>query len=387
MKKALIAALSASMLTSAYAQESGVTAKEVRIGAVLPMSGPASFPGIGAELGTRLALAEINEKGGIGGRQVRLAVEDDGYLPNRAYQGLVKLLDIGVLALVGTSGAASLAAMLPLIDEKKILTMVSTSASKAAVEPTRPHVFMLGAEYEDLFYAQIKYIKEHDKPSGPYAVIRQDDDYGALVEAGFKRAVKELKLPSVEPIRFKRGQKEFGAEVLKLRSQNIGSLSIGGVIAESPAILKELSRFKMNIPTANPHTGNIDMTLKLAAPYGMSYYAADYMAPIGSEGAAELRKLAAKHLSAEEQGKMNRFSISGYLGTKAVLHAASQCASNLTRTCVSEKLKGTKALDVNGLASPLDFSGPRNTAATTVQVVRVNPAAGTVQPVTGFVAY
>lgn len=258
---ATLAALGA--LSSAHGQEAGVTATEVRLGAVLPMSGPASFPGLGAELGTRLALIEVNEKGGIGGRQVKLVVEDDGYQPNRAYQGLTKLIDTGVLAIVGTSGAASLAAMLPLIDEKKILTMVSTSASKAAVEPARPHVFMIGADYEDLFFAQIKYIRDNEKPSGPYAVIRQDDDYGALVEEGFQRAVKELNLPSVEPIRFKRGQKEFAAEVLKLRSQNIGSLSIGGVIAETPAVLKELSKFKMNIPTANPHTGNIDMTLKL----------------------------------------------------------------------------------------------------------------------------
>ena len=387
MKKTIIATVALATAVAAQAQEAGVTPTEIRLGAVLPMSGPASFPGIGSELGSRMAIIEVNEKGGIAGRRINLVVEDDGYQPSRAYQGLTKLIDTGVLALVGTSGAASLAAMLPIIDEKKILTMVNTSASKAAVEPARPHIFMIGADYEDLFYAQIKYIKENDKPTGPYAVIRQDDDYGALVEGGFTRAVKELKLPSVEPIRFKRGQKDFSAEVLKLRSQNIGSLSIGGVIAETPAVLKELAKFKMNIPTANPHTGNIDMTLKLSAPYGMSYYAADYMATIGSEGAAELRKLAARHLSAEEQGKMNRFTISAYLGTKAVLHGVGQCANDLTSRCVAEKIKATKGLDVGGLASPLDFTGPRNTAATTVQVVRVNPAEGTIKPVTGFVKY
>ena len=387
MKKTLIATLVTAFMTGAYAQEAGVTSTEIRLGAILPMSGAASFPGIGAELGTRLAIIEFNDAGGAAGRKVKLLVEDDGYQPNRAYQGLTKLLDTGIIALVGTSGAASLAAVLPMIDEKKILTMVSTSASKAAVTPARPYIFMIGADYEDLFFAQIKYIKENDKPTGPYAIIRQDDDYGALVEEGFKRAVKELNLASVEPIRFKRGQKDFSAEVLKLRSQNVGSISIGGVIAETPGVLKDLAKFKMNIPTANPHTGNIDMTLKLSAPFGLTYYAADYMATIGSDGGSDLRRFAAKHLTTDEQTKMNRFTISGYLGTKAVLNGIRQCASTLTRTCVAEKIKATKSLNVGGLASPLDFSGPRNTAATTVQVVKVNPMEGTIKPLTGFVAY
>lgn len=387
MKKLLFTALAAAALTAAHAQEAGVTNDEVRLGAVLPMSGPASFPGIAADIGSRIAIAEVNAKGGVHGRQVKLLIEDDGYVPSRAYQGLTKLLDTGVLAVIGSSGAASLAAMLPLIDEKKIPLMVSTSVSKAAVEPVRPYIFMVGGEYEDLFYAQIKYIRDHDKPMGPYAVIRQDDDYGALVEDGFKKAVKDLGLPSVEPIRFKRGQKEFAAEVLKLRSQNIGAIAIGGVIAETPAVLKELAKFKMNIPSANPHTGNIDMTLKLSAPYGMSYYAADYVATIGSAAAADFRKLAVRFATPEEHPKMNRFTLTAYLGTKAVLHAMGQCGRNLTRGCLVEKLKATKNLDASGLTKPLDFSGPKNTAATSVQVVRVNPADGSIVPVTDFVQY
>lgn len=387
MNKLLLMSLAAISITAAHGQENGVTDTEITLGAVLPMSGPASFTGIAADIGNRIALAEVNGKGGIHGRKVKILVEDDGYVPSRSYQGLVKLVDTGVLAIVGSSGAAGLGAMLPLIDQKKIPLMVSTSVSKAAVEPVRPYIFMVGAEYEDLFYAQMKYIHEHDKPKGPYAMIRQDDDYGALTELGFRRAVKEFSLPSVEPIRFKRGQKDFSAEVLKLRSENVGSIAIAGVIAETPAVLKEMSKFKMTIPTANPHTGNIDMTMKLSAPYGIRYYAADYVATIGSAEASAFRKLAASAVSPEDQAKMSRFTLTGYLGTKAVLHAIGECGRNVTRACLIEKLKATKDLDATGLTKPLDFSGPKNTAATMVQVVHVDPGEGKVTPLTGFVSY
>lgn len=387
MKPSLIVLTTLALAGATALAQEGVTDKEVVLGIVVPMSGPAALTGIGAELGHRIAAAEVNAAGGINGRKVRIAVEDDGYVPSRAYQGLVKLNDGGVLGIVGTSGAASLAAMLPVLEEKRIPTIVNTSVSKAAVEPVRPHIFMIGASYQDLFFAEVKYIREHDKPSGPYALIRQDDDYGALVEDGFKRAVNDFKLPSVEVIRFKRGQKEFAAEILKLRSEKIGAIAIGGVIAEIPAVLKELAKLKMNIPVATPHTGNIAMASKLSAPYGMSYYAADYVATLQSDGAKNFRALANKYLSEDERANMNRFSITAYLGTKVMIKAAEECGKDVNRACVVGKIKAMRSFDTNGLTKPLDFSKPNNTAATAVQVVRVDPVKGTITDVTGFVDY
>ena len=384
LKYALCAAL---MGTPALADVPGVNETEIYLGAVLPMSGPVSFPGLGALAGARLAIAEVNAAGGLHGRTVRLRVEDDGYVPSRSYQGLVNLLDAGVLALVGTSGAAGLVAMLPLIDEQQVPTLVSTSVTSAAVNPVRPYIYMLGADYEDMFFAQMQYINENEQPQGPWAIISQDDDYGEHVVAGFTRAVETLDLPSVPPVRFMRGQRDFAAEILRLRTQDIGALVVGGVIMETPAVLRELARLQMPIPTAHAHTAAIDMTLGLAAPFNMTYYAADYVVPIGSDEAAGFRERASQFLSAEDQGNLNRFAITSYLGTRAVLVAAEACGRDLTRECLAEELGKIDALDTGGLSAPLDFTNDRHTAARAVQVVHVNPMANTVEPVTDFVSF
>lgn len=52
-----------------------------------------------------------------------------------------------------------------------------------------------------------------------------------------------------------------------------------------------------------------------------------------------------------------------------------------------EVAPGTKSLDATGLTNPLDFTGPKNTAATSVRVVQVDPNEGKITPVTGFVSY
>lgn len=91
-------ALAAASVGAAYADET------VKIGEVAPVTGPASYLGKDTENGARLAVEEINEKGlVIGGKKVVLALDaqDDAGDPRQATQVAQKLVDDGVVAVVG----------------------------------------------------------------------------------------------------------------------------------------------------------------------------------------------------------------------------------------------------------------------------------------------
>ena len=91
----------------ASAQDVGVTATEILLGEVQPMSGPASLIGKAGAAGSKLAIAEINEQGGINGRKLRAIYEDDGYVPARSVSAVKKLIDSDkVFALTGTTGSS-----------------------------------------------------------------------------------------------------------------------------------------------------------------------------------------------------------------------------------------------------------------------------------------
>ena len=101
----LCAAALALGAAAASAQDVGVTATEILLGEVQPMSGPASLIGKAGAAGSKLAIAEINAKGGINGRKLRAIYEDDGYVPARSVSAVTKLIDSDkVFALTGTSG-------------------------------------------------------------------------------------------------------------------------------------------------------------------------------------------------------------------------------------------------------------------------------------------
>src|SRR5262249_15362728 len=138
----------------------------------------------------------------------------DGYIPSRSFQALTKLLEEdGIFALNGTSGTANVLAMMPLITENNLPTVVTTAPSALIYKPVRPSVFTFGASYSAAFYAPLKYIHDHPEPKNPvYGIIRQDDDFGQEVEAGYERAVKEFgvkdgasrKAPRTSPPKWRR---------------------------------------------------------------------------------------------------------------------------------------------------------------------------------------
>jgi ABC-type branched-subunit amino acid transport system substrate-binding protein len=245
---------------------------------------------------------------------------------------------------------------------------------------------MLGAAYEDLVFAQLKYIKENKNPSGKLGLIRQDDDFGNQVELAFRRAEKELNVEVAEPIRFKRGQSDFSAEVLKLRSSEVGWMVSGGPVVETPAIMKELTKYRLNIPVTTVPTGMLGPVVKLAAATGMNYYSADYVSTLSSAGTEHFREEAAKALSEAEMADLSRYSVTAYVSSLLMFEAIKACGDAVTRDCVSEKLATNKDVDTKGITPPLNF-GDDHIAATAVRVIEVRPVEGELVDLTDFAEY
>ena len=93
----------------------GAAQAEVKIGAVLSFTGPASFLGDPEKKTLDMYVAEINAKGGINGQQIKLFVYDDGGDPNQARTFSTRLLEEDkVDALLAGSTTATTMAIIPL---------------------------------------------------------------------------------------------------------------------------------------------------------------------------------------------------------------------------------------------------------------------------------
>lgn len=375
--------------SAAMAQDVGVTATEILIGEVQPMSGPASLIGKAGAAGSKLAIAEINAAGGINGRKLRAIYEDDGYVPARSVSAVKKLIDSDkVFGLTGTTGSSHMVAMLPAIEEAKIPTIVHMAPNPAVVTPRRPNVFMIGPDYDYAGYVPIRYMVEKmAKKGGKFGILYQDDDFGKALLAGYQKAVKEYGLNSVAEISFKRGAKDFSAEVLTLKEKGANAVYLGTLTTESASIMSEMRRLDMDVAIGTLWAGQLPAAVKLAAPAGYQYLIPDYYASNYDPAGVALMTSAKKYLSADDYANFNRYTVSGYVGTMVFAEGVRRCGANVTRTCVIAQLDKLKDFKVGGLSGPVSFDNPKGQAVMPIKLFQTDPQSGTVKSLTDFVAY
>lgn len=388
MKRITIAILATMTAGPALAADPGVTETEIRIGDVNIMTGPASFIGRAVSVGSKIAATEINEAGGVNGRMIKMVTEDDGYIPSRSFQALSKLIEVDeIFALNGTSGTANVMAMMPLIEENNLPTIVSTAPNELVYDPVRPSVFTLGASYSDAFYGQLKYIYENSDIENPvFGLIRQDDDFGVSVEHGYNRAVEEFDVEDGVRLSFKKGTTNFSTEVAQLDRAGVNVLANGGIVSGAANILSEARKLGMDIKSAQVWTEDMPPSVNLAAQAGYDYYVADYVALTG-EANDKFIETAKKYVSENEIDAINRYTYVTYAALHAMAEAMSRCGENLTRTCTIENLRQLEDFPVGGIMAPISFNNEKQLSGTAVSVYQLDAETQTFTRLTDFQDY
>ena len=167
--------------TSAIAQkkyDTGATDTEIKIGNIMPYSGPASAYGVIGK--TEAAyFKKINAEGGINGRKIRFISYDDAYSPPKAVEQARKLVESDeVLFIFNPLGTPSNSAIQKYMNEKKVPQLfVATGATKWNDPKQFPWTMGWQPSYQSEGRIYAKYILK-ERPTGKIGILYQNDDYG-----------------------------------------------------------------------------------------------------------------------------------------------------------------------------------------------------------------
>jgi branched-chain amino acid transport system substrate-binding protein len=139
----LAAELMAAGLLVAAAAAARADDKVVKIGALLPMSGPGSYFGAQDKQGIELALEQIN-KAGVNGAKFEVQYEDSGCSPLPATQAAKRLLDqYKPDVVIGEECSDATLAIMPLMEQAKVPLINAGSSSIKVTEPGNPWTFRI----------------------------------------------------------------------------------------------------------------------------------------------------------------------------------------------------------------------------------------------------
>src|SRR5215470_12952238 len=181
--------LFAAIGSSAIAQkkyDTGATDTEIKIGNIMPYSGPASAYGVIGK--TEAAyFQKINAEGGINGRKITFISYDDGYSPPKAVEQARKLVESDEVLLVFQSlGTPSNSAIHKYMNAKKVPQLfVATGATKWGDPKHFPWTMGWQPSYQAEGRIYAKYLLEHH-PEAKIGILYQNDDYGKDYVKGLK---------------------------------------------------------------------------------------------------------------------------------------------------------------------------------------------------------
>jgi ABC-type branched-subunit amino acid transport system substrate-binding protein len=160
------------------AHEAGATEAAIRIGNIMPYSGPASAYGVIGK--TEAAYFRmVNDRGGINGRRIDFISYDDAYTPSKTVEQTRKLVESdGVLLIFNGLGTATQTAVQKYMNGRKVPQLFVASGASKWNAP-KQFAWTMGWQPSYRVEAQIfaKYILK-TKPGARVAVLHANDDFG-----------------------------------------------------------------------------------------------------------------------------------------------------------------------------------------------------------------
>jgi branched-chain amino acid transport system substrate-binding protein len=185
----IVAIMVMTTCSSAHAQkryDTGATDTEIKIGNIMPYSGPASAYGVIGKT-EQAYFNKINVEGGINGRKINFISYDDAYSPPKTVDQARKLVESDeVLLLFQALGTPSNSAIQKYMNAKKVLQLfVATGATKWNDPKGFPWTmgWQLNYQSETRIYAKIIL---RESPDAKIAVLYQNDDFGKDYIKGLK---------------------------------------------------------------------------------------------------------------------------------------------------------------------------------------------------------
>ena len=348
--------------SSSSAKASG---DSITIGTVTTNSGTAAAYGEAEVKGFELAVSEINAKGGINGKKVKLESMDDKGDATEASNAYNKLAgDNNVLAVAGPTISATTAAVAPLADQSKLVT-IAPAATSDSIETGN---YLFRTCFKDSYQGEVaaRFAAENLKVKKVAVLYGTGDPYSSGVGEAFAKAAEKLGLEVVDKESSSSADDtEYSAQLQKIQASGAELLyapyyySVAG-----PYIIPQARSvgFEGYVMGPDGYDG-----LKLTgdkSQYNKTYYTTHYSADDNTN--TKVQDFI-KSYKSKNNAEPNTFAALGYDTIYMIKQAIEKAGENATREDVRNAVAGMTFDGVTGKFT-MDKSGSPTKSVTVLEM-------------------
>ncbi|HXB78549.1 MAG TPA: ABC transporter substrate-binding protein [Bradyrhizobium sp.] len=358
--------------TSALAQkkyDTGATDSEIRIGNIMPYSGPASAYGVIGK--TEAAyFNKINAEGGINGRKIKFISYDDGYSPPKAVEQARKLVESDeVLLIFNPLGTPSNSAIQKYMNAKKVPQLfVATGATKWNEPKEFPWTMGWQPSYQSEARIYAKYLLK-EKPDAKISVLYQNDDLGKDYLKGLKDALGARASMVIAEESYETSEPTIDNHVVKLKASGADvflSITTPKFAAQAIKKLAEIEWKPLHIVSnVSASVGSVIKPAGFENAQGIlsAAYAKDGADAQWDDDAGMKKFLTFLQKYDPDGNKLDGSVVYGYGVAQTMVKVLEMCGDNLTRDNVMKQAASLKDFVPDTLlpgvkinTSPTDFA-------------------------------
>src|SRR5262249_55232841 len=364
---AFVATSGAALAQKKY--DTGASDTEIKIGNIMPYSGPASAYGVIGKT-EEAYFKMINANGGINGRKINFVTYDDAYSPPKAVEQVRKLVESDeVLVVFNPLGTPSNTAIQKYLNSKKVPQLfVATGATKWNDPKAFPWTIGWQPSYQSEAQIYAKYLIK-EKPNAKVAIFYQNDDFGKDYLKGLKDGFGAKASMIVAEESYETSEPSIDSHIVKLKATGADvfiSITTPKFAAQAIKKLAESDWHPMHIVSnVAASVGGVLQPAGFENAQGMlsAAYAKDGADPQWNDdpGMKKFFEFLAKYYP--DANKLDGSVVYGYGVAQTLVQVLKQCGDDLTRENVMKQAASLKDFETDTLlpgikinTSPKDFA-------------------------------
>jgi ABC-type branched-subunit amino acid transport system substrate-binding protein len=344
----------------------GVTDTTITLGALAVATGPAAVLGKDLTEGQQVVLKQVNDAGGVCGRQLKIELRDTAFDPQKAVSAYQELQP-SVAGFSQLFGAASTAALISSIESDKVLTMAAGFSSDLL---GHPHLQIPGGAYDSdmingmYFFADKAGLKAGDKVGHVY--IAGEGGQNSL--AGSQFAAQKLGL-TIVPQQIVPTSTDLTAQVSALKAAGVKAvlLTVGPGALASFVGVSAATGFKVPILATAPSFAPQLMATPVEPALEHIYIASPVPAAASTSAAA----LVAAYKVQFPSGTPSQVTLIGAVMFKMIVAGLQDAckANDLSRDGITTAFRKISKFDT-GIGLTYDFTDPKKAPSISTYILQ-----------------
>jgi len=325
----------------------GVTDSLIVLGHSGALTGPLSDLGSEVLKGAQLYFDDLNAKGGIHGRKIKLVSKDDGYDPQKTVQNVLAYLEKEeVFALFGIFGTPNAEAVIPAAMKAGAPLIGAYSGAASVRAPELRGIYNVRASYAEETEKLVEHVVTLQMKR--LAIAHQDNSFGREVLATALAALNKRGLKPTVVVSVKNDASNAAEAAEKILADPPEAVLLG--LAGKPTVetIRQINQRKRGISMLAPSV--------LAAPSNLRALGKDatgitvtQIVPFPQNGGIPIVREYQQAAQAAGEKELTHLALEGFLNAKVTAEALKRAGRNLTRGAFMTAMDRLKEYNAGGI--------------------------------------